>query len=253
MLVRHEKLALRKYQAQKYFTGALTGQDVAFFEKHEKAIIFRVLEKEATPSELFAKHKEDFERARRCGMEDIVSQDFNVRTALLKLLVDVGYGGFDDFASEICLKEASELPDVTASVNKVQQLVGGTTKRNSTLSGVLKPWLLKYIGLKLQARQSGKVNRRSVYKMTPCPDITQFSLRKNTVYERVMRPKRAETREGTGEGSEPGGSGAGAVTGGGGGGSWAAGSGGGGSAAGTDPQTMDIRQFISIKRRDPSP
>eukprot|EP00903_Cladosiphon_okamuranus_P015637 g14439.t1 len=156
MLLHHEKLALRKYQAQKYFTGALAGQDVVFFEKHKKAIMYRILSKDATPSELFTKHKEGFERARRCGMEDIVSQDFNVRTALLKLLMDVGYGGFHDRTSEICLKEASELPGVAAGVNKVQQLVGGTTKRNSTLSGVLKPWLLKYMGLKLQARQSGK-------------------------------------------------------------------------------------------------
>ncbi|CAM9297365.1 unnamed protein product [Ectocarpus sp. 13 AM-2016] len=92
MLLRQDKLALRKYQAQKYFTDALTGEDVAFFEKHKKAILYRILERDATSAELFAKNKKEVERARLCGMEDVVSQDFNVRTALLKLVKDVGYG-----------------------------------------------------------------------------------------------------------------------------------------------------------------
>lgn len=57
-LLRGEKLALRKYHAQKYFTPALTGVDVAFFEKHKKAILYRMLERDATSAELFAKNKE---------------------------------------------------------------------------------------------------------------------------------------------------------------------------------------------------
>ena len=183
MLLRQDKLALRKYQAQKNFMDALTGEDVAFFEKHKKAILYRILERDATAAELFAKNKEDVGRARRCGMEDVVSQDYNVRTALLKLIRDAGYEGFGDDTTEVCLKEAGESDGIKLSIGAVQQLVGGSTKksRNTTLAGVLKPWLLKYMGLKMQARQSGKINKRSVYKMKPCPDINEFSLRKNTV------------------------------------------------------------------------
>lgn len=88
--------------------------------------------------------------------------------ALLKLVKKIGYVGFKDYTTEICLKEAWARIDVETSVGVVQELVGGT-QRNKTLAGVLKPWLLRYVGLKLQVRQSGKVNKRSVYKMKPCP------------------------------------------------------------------------------------
>ncbi|CAM9788546.1 unnamed protein product, partial [Ectocarpus sp. 12 AP-2014] len=158
MLLRQDKLALRMYQAQKYFTDALTGEDVAFFEKHKKAILYRILERDATSAELFAKNKKEVERARLCGMEDAVSQDFNVRTALLKLVKDVGYEGFEDDTTEVCLKEAWESDEIKLSVGEVQQLVGGSAKknRNTTLAGVLKPWLLKYMGLKLHPPREGR-------------------------------------------------------------------------------------------------
>ncbi|CAN0085413.1 unnamed protein product [Hapterophycus canaliculatus] len=145
MLMRQDKLALRKYRAQKYFTDALTGEDVAFFEKHKKAILYRILQRDATASELFAKNKEEVECARRCGMEDVVSQDYKVRTALFKLIMNVGYKSFEDDTTEVCLKEAGESDEIKHGIDKVQKLVAGSTKknRNITLAGVLKPWLLK--------------------------------------------------------------------------------------------------------------
>ncbi|CAM9416494.1 unnamed protein product [Ectocarpus fasciculatus] len=235
MLVREEKLALRKYQAQKYFTPALTGEDVAFFEKHKKAIMYYILEQDATAAELYAKNKEDVERAKRCGMEAVISQDYNVRTALLKLVKDVGYKAFDDDTTEVCPKEVGESDEIKLDIGAVQRLVGGTSKQNTTLAGVLKPWLMKYMGLKLQARRDGRgENRRSLYKMKPSPDICEFSLRENTVYDRVMgrnqgaqhgRPKQIEP-DGSNKGS---------------------GSGSGAGPTISEP-TSDIRQFLTIKR-----
>lgn len=226
--------------AQKYFTDPPTGEDVVFFEKHKKAILYhRILERDATPGELYAKIREEVERARIYGMEDIISQDYNVRKVLSKLIKDVGYEGFEDDTTEVCLKEAGESDEVKVGIAAVQQLVAGPTKkdRNTTLAGVLKPWLLKYMGLKLQTRRDGRGhNRRSLYKMKPCPDIQEFRRGENTVYGRVIGRKRdpklalSKQPEPMVQAAARGGSGAGA-------------------RVGAEPQALDIRQFLSIKRR----
>ena len=239
MLLHQDKLALRKYQAQKYFVDALTGEDVAFFEKHKRAILYRILQRDATAAELFAKNVLEVERARRVDMEDVVSQDFNVRTALLKLARDAGYEGFGDDTTEVYLKEAGESDGIKRSVDAVQELVGGSTKKNTTLAGVLKPWLLKYMGLNLHTRRDGRGDkRRMMYRLNPCPDIDTFSLRKNTVYDRVMGGKQGAKSAPPGQGNNGGGVGV------------ETGFGTGTEAgAGAEPHTMDIRQFISVKRR----
>lgn len=83
---------------------------MAFYEKHKKVILHRILQQDATAAELYAKNKEEVERAQRYGMEDVVSQDFNIRTALFKLVKDVGYEqGLDDDTTEVCLKKQRKL------------------------------------------------------------------------------------------------------------------------------------------------
>ena len=177
MLVHHEKLALRKYKAQKHFTVALTGEDVVFFEKHRRAILYRILDGDATPKQLYSKYMEKVERARRCGMEDIVSQDYNIVTALKKLVRDVGYtdGGVDDMTTEVCLKDVDMTSGgVKVCIDKLKGL-GVDGSKSKSLSGLLSNWLMKYMGIKLSRRQISKNNNRVTWhSLKLCPEILAF-------------------------------------------------------------------------------
>eukprot|EP00903_Cladosiphon_okamuranus_P015053 g13926.t1 len=145
MLAPLERLALRKYQVQKHFTAPLTGDDVLFFEKHRKAVVYRILKEKATPAQLYAKHMEKVEIARECDMEFVVSQDYNIVMALNDLTVKAGYkeGGLEDRTTEVCLKEVDmKSGDVKPAIDKMRELGAGVSK-SKTLPGLLTNWLLK--------------------------------------------------------------------------------------------------------------
>lgn len=137
--------------------------------KHTKAILYRTLDSGATPKQLAlfqAVHLEKVKRARRCGMEVIVSQDYNTVTALNNLVDDVGYteGGVDDRTTEVCLKDVDMTSGGTkVGIDKLKELgVGGS--KSKTLAGLLSNWLMKYMGIKLSTRQvsKGLITRESL-------------------------------------------------------------------------------------------
>ncbi|CAB1108902.1 unnamed protein product [Ectocarpus sp. CCAP 1310/34] len=127
--------------AQKYFADPLTGEDVAFFEKNKKAIVYRILERNATPGELYDKIVLEVERARVHGMEDIISQDYYNECQESSLEANQGCRIRRARGPHHRSEEAGESNEVKFAIAAVQELVAGPTKnsRNTTLAGVLKP------------------------------------------------------------------------------------------------------------------
>eukprot|EP00903_Cladosiphon_okamuranus_P008679 g8318.t1 len=290
MLDRLEGLALRKYQVQKHFTAPLSGDDILFFEKHRKAVVYRILKEKATPAQLHAKHMKKVEIARECDMEFVVSQDCNIVMALNDLAVKVGFkeGGLEDRTTEVCLKEVNmKSGDVELAIDKMRELGAGVSK-SKTLSGLMSTLAVEhkkaimYRIIEKDATPSElfdkhkegfeRARRCGIEDTVPQDFNVRTALLKlladvgyggfdDYTTELCLKEvgelpnvKRAETGAGsepggTGAGGEPGGTGAGSEP----GGARAGSSGAGGSAAGADPQTMDIRQYISIKRMAPSP
>lgn len=211
MLAPLERLALRKYQVQKHFTAPLAGDDVLFFEKHKKAVVYSILHEKATPAQLYAKHMEKVEIARKCDMEDIVHQDYNIVMALHDLAVKAGYteGGLEDRTTEVCLKEVDmKSGDVKLAIDKMREL-GACVSKSNTLSGLLSNWLLKYVGIKLVGRQISKDNTRHTWHtMKTCPSILAFSKRPNNVFDDFIGSKGVDGESvrpdcGDGSGVEP--------------------------------------------------
>lgn len=88
---------------------------------------------------------------------------FAVVHVLHTLVRQLGFNGLHDTTTEICLKHVDmKNPEVDDLIRKLQRLTGGD-KRNTSLSGILIPWLKRYAGVRFVRRQAGKKN-----KLCPC-------------------------------------------------------------------------------------
>ena len=102
--------------------------------------------------------------------EDVeIARIYSILQALEELLIFLGYKGFNDYTTEICLRRV----DIGGSfcrelIAKLRKMDSGRCK-SKTLSGLLAMWLKRYTDVELVARQAGKLkNRRSLHRLRAC-------------------------------------------------------------------------------------